>query len=73
MGKEEVKRKVRDYDSKKWKEGLEKKTSVKIYKKYKKEIKEDRIYNNKMSSKILFQARANCMGINNRFRHVEGK
>ena len=50
-----------------------KKSSVKIYKKYKKEIMEDRIYNNKMSLKILFQARANCIGTNNRFRHVEGK
>ena len=36
MSKEEIKKKVQEKDNKKWKEGLEKKTSAIIYKEYKK-------------------------------------
>ena len=36
MGKAELKRKVREYDTRKWKEGLERKASVRIYKDNKK-------------------------------------
>ena len=72
MGKEEIKKKVREYDSKIWKEGIEKKNKLKIYRTFKNKVEEDRIYDNRRSSQILFLARANCMAITNRYRHIEG-
>ena len=71
MGKAEIKRKVREYDTRKWKEGLERKASVRIYRENKKEVKEDRIYDNGRPAQILFQARANNMALNEKNRHRE--
>ena len=73
MDKKEIKKKVHEYDYTKWKEGIDRKTSVDIYKKFKYKIKEEKCYDNRESSKVLFQARANCMTINYRHRHIEGK
>ena len=70
MDKKEIKNKLNEYDRKKWKEGIEKKSSVKIYRRFKKDIKEEKIYDNKRSSQIMFQARVNCMALNNRYRHM---
>ena len=72
MGKPEIKRKLREYDTRKWKEGLGRKASVRTYKKYKTEIKEDKIYDNGRPAQILFQARANNMALNEKNRHREG-
>ena len=72
MGKGELKRKTREYDTRKWKEGLERKVSVRIYRNHKKEIKEDRIYDNGRPAQILFQARANNVALNEKNRHIEG-
>ena len=72
MSKPEIKRLIRKYDSKKWEEGLERKASVGVYRSNKKEIKEDKIYDNSRAAQILFQARANCMALNERNRHTEG-
>ena len=72
MDKKEIKKRLNEYDSKKWKEGIERKSSVKIYRRFKKEIREERIYDNRRSSEILFQARVNCMALNNRYRHMRG-
>ena len=69
MGRAEIKRKLRGYDTRKWKEGLERKASVRVYKENKKEVKEDRIYDNGRPAQILFQARANNMGLNEKNRH----
>ena len=71
MSKAEIKRKVREYDTRKWKEGLERKASVRIYRENKKEVKEDRIYDNGRPAQILFQARANNMALNEKNRHGE--
>ena len=71
MGKIEVKRKIREYDTRRWKEGLERKASVRIYRENKREVKEGKVYDNRRSSQILFQARANSMRLNERNRHRE--
>ena len=42
-----IKKKIRKEDTRKWKEELESKSSLNLYKKFKKEIKEERIYDNK--------------------------
>ena len=69
--KKEIKEIVREYDSNKWKEELGSKTSVKTYYSRKKEIKEEKIYDNRGSSVLLFRARANILGLNDRKRHLE--
>ena len=71
MSKAEIKRKVREYDTGKWKEGLERKASVRIYRENKTEVREDRIYDNGRPAQILFQARANNMALNEKNRHRE--
>ena len=70
MDKREIKKKLNEYDSKKWKEGIERKRSVRMYRRFKKDIKEEKVYDNRRSSQILFQSRVNCMALNNRYRHI---
>ena len=48
----EIKRKIRDKDTRQWKEEMENKVTLSIYKKWKKEIKEEQAYDNRPSSVI---------------------
>ena len=64
----ELKKKVRKWDNDMWEKELETKTSIPIYRKYKKEIREERIYDNRPESRLLFQARSNTLNLNNRKR-----
>ena len=52
---------------------METKTSVEMYKRFKRRVGEDKIYDNRRESEILFQARTNCMRLNNMFRHIVGR
>ena len=52
---------------------MENKTSVGMYKRFKRRKGEDVIYDNRRESEILFQARTNCLKLNNRFRHIAGR
>ena len=45
---------------------MEKKSSIKMYRKYKKNIKQEKIYDNRWSSVLLFQARVNMMELNDK-------
>ena len=56
----------------KWEEELENKTSVKIYKDSKTQIKDDGCYDNKFSSTLLFKARSNTLNLNIQKRHKKG-
>ena len=58
MKKEEFNKKVTSWDDDKWKEEVEKKTSMKICKRWKAKIKEDNI-DNTPASAGLFKARSN--------------
>ena len=69
MKKTEIRRKIREYDNKIWHEEMEKKSSIKMYRKYKKNIKQEKIYDNRWSSVLLFQARVNMMELNYTKRH----
>ena len=64
----EIKRIVKEYDNNRWKESLGGKSSVKIYYSRKKEIKQEKIYDNRWSSVLLFRARANVLSLNDRQR-----
>ena len=60
MEKKDLK-KIREYDTKIWKEGLENKETLKWYKKGKKSIGYEMCYNNNINSSYLAKARTNSL------------
>ena len=68
----EIKARVRRVDTEKWERELESKTSLGLYRRYKGVIREERIYDNRYSSELLYGARANALGLNDRRRHEGG-
>ena len=70
--KKEIKRIVKEYDDNKWKADLVSKPLARIYHEKKKEIKQERIYDNRWSSVLLFRARANILDLNDRQRFNQG-
>ncbi|CAL4078538.1 unnamed protein product, partial [Meganyctiphanes norvegica] len=71
LTKIEIKNKVKKWDTQKWREELEKRTSTHIYRIFKTEIKEEQCYDNRLESIILFQARANTLELNKRKRYKQ--
>ena len=69
----EIKYELENWDNRKWRGGLETKTSVGMYKRFKERVGGDKIYDNRRESEILFQTRTNCLRLNNRFRHIQGR
>ena len=71
MSNQEIIKVTRNFDTENWVKEIEKKTSIRIYRKFKKEIKEEQIYRNDFASILLFQARSNTLSLNieNRFRN----
>ena len=63
-----LKGKIRDYDNMRWKEEIESKTSLSIYRQYRDVIKEQFYFNNK-ADMLLFRLRTNTLNLNdcNRF------
>ena len=47
------------------------KNSLTLYRSHKKEIREERIYDNRPASTILYKARANILPLKDRNRHVQ--
>lgn len=70
LNKNKLKEKTKDWDTKLWKQELQTKTTLHIYKNFKKSIKKEQIYDNCESSIILYRARANCLPFNDRKRHT---
>lgn len=70
--KEKLKNKIREWDSRKWQKEVEEKSSLSLYRNWKKEMAEEKIYDNRPSSQILFKARTNNLRLNNRNRHTGG-
>ncbi|CAL4068900.1 unnamed protein product, partial [Meganyctiphanes norvegica] len=62
----ELRKKVREIDKRYWINEMEKLKSLEMYRKYKTEIKEVRIYDNRISSQWLFRARSNSLKVNQR-------
>ena len=69
MSKDDIRMKVREYDNKKWSENLEERTSLEVYKKYKKKVEEENCYDNSKDSELLFKARANVLVLEDLKRH----
>ena len=72
MSKGRIKGTAKEWDSNKWKKELGEKSSLRTYRTYKLEIKEGKFYNNRDSSKYLFQARTNTLPLNTTKRHTGG-
>lgn len=66
----ELKEKTRLWDTEKWREEKESKTSLTIYNEWKKQIQEETVYDNKPSSVIWFKARTNCLPLKERKRFI---
>ena len=70
--KEDLEERIRKWDTEKWKRELENKDSLSIYRAWKKEIKEEKVYDNKYSSVLLFKARTRTLPLNEINRHSNG-
>ena len=72
LSRDNIKEKARKWDTERWKENMRKKSTLKIYRQFKLEIKEEKFYDNSDASKYLFQARSNSLQLNTRNRHTGG-
>ncbi len=73
MDRKEIKEKLREWDTEKWKKEMLTKSSLKIYRKWKTEIKEENdIYDNTPKSIIFYRCRANILKLNDRNRFGGG-
>ena len=72
MSKEEIKSVVREWGAERWEQEKNLKTTLMLYNRFKKEIKEENIYENDFGSKLLFRCRANVLGLNWRRRFTGG-
>ena len=69
MKKGQIVRRILKYDSIRWYDDMLTKTSLGIYSRKKREIKDERIYYNNRASELLFRARSNTMDLNTDKRH----
>ena len=69
MKKGQIVRKILKYDSIRWYDDMIRKTSLGIYSRKKREIKDERIYYNNRASELLFRARSNTLDLNTDKRH----
>ena len=72
MKKGQLIRKILKYDSIKWYDDMLRKTSLGIYRRKKREIKDEKIYSNNRASELLFRARSNTIDLNADKRHRGG-
>ena len=73
LKKEEIKSKIREWDNKKWQEEMHNKTSLRIYRQQKPEIRsQEDVYDNTAASILLFKCRSNTLPLNDRKRFVQG-
>ena len=73
MSKNQIHRRVDAYDNRKWYEEAATKRTLGVYRKFKRRIEDERIYDNRKSSEILFRARSNTLALNTEKRHNRGK
>ena len=69
MNRVQVDKKVKEYDGEIWRRKMATKSSLNIYSRYKKVVKEESVYDNRNSSVLLFQARTNTLNLNIEKRH----
>ena len=67
--KQEIKRIFTDWDTEQWKQEIQSKSTLQIYRSHKDTIEEEHVYDNRPSSGIWFRARTNTLQLNDRNRH----
>lgn len=67
MKDEELKKKIKDWDTDLWRNGIEAKKSLEMYKEFKSVVKEEE-YDNSFASVILYRARCNVLNLGDRKR-----
>ena len=70
MNKSALKKHMQDWDNRQWKEELEARTSIEVYRMAKTAIREDPIYDNTPASVVLFRARSNTLPLGTRKGYV---
>ena len=73
LSENELTRRVDAWVEREWENELREKSTLNLYREYKKEIKEEPFYDNTFDSIIFFKARSNCLqlGWRNRFQGGE--
>ena len=64
-----IKKKLREWDTQKWKQEKINKSTLQLYNKWKHNIEEARDYDNGYASVLLYKARSNTLPLNDRKRH----
>ena len=59
--KEEITKKVREKETKNWRDEMATKSSLELYRKHKTEIKQEEMYYNDRKSEIWFRLKTNCL------------
>lgn len=70
--KEDLEERIRKWDTEKWKRELENRDSLSMYRTWKKQIKEEMVYDNRYSSVLLFKAKTGTLPLNEINRHLNG-
>ena len=68
MTKEEVKKAIAKVIDKEWKNEVDRRSTLKIYKYFNLEMQQENMCSNNPSSALWFKARANCLKLNDRKR-----
>ena len=72
IGREIIRKRMREWDSERWRKELESKSSLEIYRTYKKEFGNEDVYDNRKESVLWCDARMNTMRLEKRNRFVGG-
>ena len=72
MAGEAVRRRVREVGHDRWREEMQAKSSLTVYRSWKTEMREESCYDNTPASVTLCAARANCLRLNSRKRFAGG-
>ena len=69
---EEIREKMKEWDLNEWRREMSERESLKMYREWRKEIgNQERIYDNRQSSMLLFKCRTNTLNLNDRKRFQE--
>ena len=73
LTKVQIKNKIKELETKQWRKETSERSSLKIYKNWKRDIRgEEQLYDNRPASVIFYKARTNNLNLNDRKRHQNG-
>ena len=69
MNQEDIKKSIRKRDNELWEKEIATKSSLSRYRRFKKKIRQENIYDNRFESRLLFKARTGTLELNTDKRH----